>query len=331
MSEDKPKSNKWVQYGGWVLGAIATVVGSLGYITPEQLECLKSKSGAQTVAVADSSESVGAMTPEQIKELAEQMKALIEQFKKLKPAPQPQPTPEPVPVPPPAPPVVDPVPAPTPPPAPSTLKAVITDEAQQPLEGSTVEAGKLFMVTASTKDRVGWAVSKHGDVKLLVLPNNLGYAFSLQGDAFVEFFLTDVNLKAVSTRITCNQAPQPPPIVDPKPGPKPDPAPVPPVPKAEKLKLAVVYDIKNMTPDTAKVLAATDIWDGFEKAGHKWIFYPNKSTEPGAIQALADAGPSGLPKLVVYDLTTGAKLAVLPLPAVDELDSVVKYYGGKSE
>jgi len=337
-SAPKP-TNKWVQYGGWLLGVIASLVTAAGYLSPEQVDTIKDviHQHPPQSAVSTTEAPVGGMTPEDMKLWTEQMLQIVNELKKLKPAPAPQPAPTPAPVPTPTPqpqPNPEPPPAPVPvdpQPAPSGLKIQIVDELDKPLTSTSVDAGRLFMVTANTKERVGWAVSKHGDVRLLVLPNNLGYAFSLQGDSFVEFFLTDSNLKAVSTRISCNQGPQPPPIVDLTPGPKPDPAPAPPVPKAEKLKLSVVYDIKNITPETAKVLAATDIWTGLEKHGHKWVFYSNKSNEPGAIQAKADAGESGLPKLVIYDLTTGVKLGVVPLPAVDEITDVVKYYGGNSE
>ena len=339
--------NKWVQYGGWLLGALASIVTALGYLSPEQVTAIKDavhKSPPQQVS-STTEQSVGGMTPDDIKVWGEQITQILNELKKLKPSPAPQPAPTPVPPPVPTPvptptpqPVPDPSPFPIPvdpqpTPAPSNLKIQIVDELEKPLTSTTVEAGRLFMVTANTKERVGWAVSKHGDVRLLVLPNNLGYAFSLQGDSFVEFFLTDANLKAVSTRVICNQAPQPPPapVVDPVPGPAPNPPNPIPTPKAEKLKLAVVYDVKNMTPETTQVLTATDVWNGFEKQGHKWIFYPNVSKEPGAIQAKADAGESGLPKLVVYDLTTGAKMAVLPLPTVEELPGVVEFYGGKRE
>ncbi len=328
MSDEKPR-NKWVQYGGWLLGALTTVLGTLGYLTPEQISKLK----PVPAAVSSDTGQVGALTPDQIKELADQMKILIDEFNKIKPKPTPKPepqptpvdpvpTPIPVPVPTPAPPVVDPVPPPV-----NPLKVVITDESSAPLTVTEVDSGKLFMVTANTNDKVGWAVSKHGDVKLLVLPDNLGYAFSLQGDSFVEFFLTDVNLKAVSTRVTCNQAPQPPPYVDPKP----DPKPTPPPPVAQKLSLAVVYSVKEITPDTARVLAATDRWKAYEPKGHSWKFhaYSDKTTEAETKKAMADVGHNTLPCLLIYSKDTGNLIASVPLPTeMDEVDQLVKHYGG---
>lgn len=327
MSDEKPR-NKWIQYGGWLLGALTTVLGTLGYLTPEQISKLK-----PVPAAVSAEQTVGALTPDQIQELADQMKILIDEFKKIKPTPAPKPDPKPDPQPPP----VDPVPVPTPDPAPpvvdpapppvANLKVVITDEASAPLIGTEVDAGKLFMVTANTKDKVGWAVSKHGDVKLLVLPDNLGYAFSLQGDSFVEFFLTDANLKAVSTRVTCNQAPQPPPYVEPKP----DPKPTPPPPVAQKLSLAVVYSVKEITPDTARVLAATDRWKAYEPKGHSWKFhaYSDKTTEAETKKAMADVGHQTLPMLLVYSKDTGNLITSVPLPTeMDEVDQLVKYYGG---
>lgn len=329
--------NKWVQYGGWLLGALASIVTALGYLSPEQVTAIKDvvhKNPQQQVS-STTEQSVGGVTPDDIKVWGDQITQILNELKKLKPSPAPQPDPTPVPPPVPTPtpqPVPDPAPSPIPvdpqpTPAPSNLKIQIVDELEKPLTSTTVEAGRLFMVTANTKERVGWAVSKHGDVRLLVLPNNLGYAFSLQGDSFIEFFLTDANLKAVSTRVICNQAPQPPPYVDPKP----DPKPTPPPPVAQKLSLAVVYSVKEITPDTARVLAATDRWKAYEPKGHSWKFhaYSDKTTEAETKKVMADVGHQTLPMLLVYSKDTGNLITSVPLPTeMDEVDQLVKYYGG---
>lgn len=335
-SAPKP-TNKWVQYGGWLLGVIASLVTAAGYLSPEQVSTIKDviHQHPPQPAVSTTETPVGGMSPEDLKLWTDQMLQIMNELKKLKPAPAPQPAPTPAPVPTPTPqpqPNPEPPPAPVPvdpQPAPSGLKIQIVDELDKPLTSTSVDAGRLFMVTANTKERVGWAVSKHGDVRLLVLPNNLGYAFSLQGGSFVEFFLTDSNLKAVSTRISCNQGPQPPPIIDPTPGPKPDPAPAPPVPKAEKLKLSVVYSTREIRPSTAKVLAATERWTAYEAKGHSWGHFPDKSNEPDAVRAKADIGHNSLPLLAIYSKTTGNLIVSIPLPDdMNEIDQLVKYYGG---
>jgi hypothetical protein len=122
----------------------------------------------------------------------------------LKPNPVP-PTPPLPPVPPvtPIPPVV-PIPDPvTPVPLPGDSKIVISDESGKALTAATVEAGALFLATSSTPGKVAWGKSIHGAARVIPMPSNAGFAFSLQAGSFVEFFLTDSALNQSSIRITC--------------------------------------------------------------------------------------------------------------------------------
>lgn len=93
------------------------------------------------------------------------------------------------------------------------LKIVVSDEAGKPVTATDALPGQLLMVTASEKAKVAWSAAKHGDVRLLVLPDNAGFAFSLQSGSDVQFFLTDSSLKTTTVLMVCG--PRPPPAVTP--------------------------------------------------------------------------------------------------------------------
>ncbi len=243
----------------------------------------------------------------------------LDELLKPKPAPHPDPTPNPQPKPDPNP------PSPHPPnPQPNDSRIVLTDESGKVLTSATVEAGALFLATSSTAGKVAWAKSSHGSVRVLTLPQNLGFSFSLANDAFVEFFLTDATLTTTSIRVTCNRSPQP------HPGPTPpQPDPQPPTPTVSQVSLVVVHDVKAITPSAAVVLNATNAWNEFTKAGNDWLFFDKTTTEPQGKQAIADAAGVTLPALVIYDRTSRVKLAAMPLPSsVESLKTTVAKYAG---
>lgn len=222
---------------GWALAAVLTAVQGWGYLTPEQSGRIQAVvSHHEEVVSADTSEQpVKGMTPEQQDALLQVLKDLADRWQ-----PKPAPPKPPVPAPKPEPPaivVVDPEPTKPLPPVvkPSqAIKIVLTDETGKPVTLNEAQPGQLLLVTASDKSPVAWSVAKHGDVRLLVLPDNAGYAVSLQVGSDVQFFLTDASLKSTTVLVVCGPRPPPvivpPVIVPPVVTPTPVPVPVTPVP-----------------------------------------------------------------------------------------------------
>jgi len=102
--------------------------------------------------------------------------------------------------------------------------------------------------------------------------------------------------------------PNPPP--DPKPEPEPEPEPE---PKAKHVRMAIVEDTMNRSPDTAILMNQLVGWNEFLDAGNQWRQYDKATTEPKGIQARTDAGSTPLPAMVFYDLDTGKLLVAAPL------------------
>ena len=266
-------------------------------------------------------EAVGKMTPAEWAEFIKQILDLLP--KPVPPAPVP---PNPVPPQPPLPPGPVPPSPPPSPPTPADSKIVISDETGKSLTSATVEAGALFLATSSTTGKVAWAKSVHGSVRVIALPDNRGFAFTLAEGSYLEIFLTDASLSTASIRISSNTGPRPPPVdpinpvvpVDP---PKPQPS-------AKHVSLVVVHDSVKITPSTAMVLNATDVWNEFTAAGDEWEFFSRVTREPKGVKAIADA-ESQVPVLLIYDKSTGKKLVSVPLPkSVDELRATVAKYTG---
>lgn len=195
-------------------------------------------------------EAVSGVTPEQIQQWIELITKVIDAL------PKPQPKPDPVPQPP------KPDPKPDPSPSPTNTKIIVTDESGKAVTAATVDAGHLFLATSSSNS-VGWQTSRHGTVRIVVLPNNLGYAFSLDPGSWCEFFLTDYTAKTqTSLRVTANHAPQPPPVPDPKPDPKPDPVDPPPEPvdPAVGMRVLILYEsAAKMTAEQLTTLNSTKL------------------------------------------------------------------------
>lgn len=100
----------------------------------------------------------------------------------------------------------------------------------------------------------------------------------------------------------------------PKPPPEPDPEPEPtPEPTAKHIRLAIVEDTLNRSPDTAILMNQLVGWNEFLDAGNEWRQYDKATTEPKGVQAKTDAGSTPLPAMVFYDRDTGKLLVAAPL------------------
>lgn len=133
-------------------------------------------------------------------------------------------------------------------------------------------------------------------------------------------------LRATLQVMGAGPRPGPEPGPDPKPEPEPEPKPV-----ASKLSIAVIEDTLNRSADTAIVLSALDVWNGFRDAGHVWYFYDQKTGEARGKRAKQDAGQTPLPAIVIRDAGAADKvLHVGPLPkTVAELQTLIKSLTGK--
>ncbi len=289
---------------------------------------------------------VGKMTPEEEQRLLDLIKKVFDALPQPTPKPVP-PTPAPIPTPEPTP--VDPVPEPTPEPqplppkpapAPGLLKILVVDELGKPITGNTVAADTLFRVSASGQSGdIAWQRVKYGATRLSVSSDGTEAVAALRAGEWVEFCLTDYgSRKQLTLRIACNEGPRPPPKpLPPAPKPAPTPKPVDPVDPPEKgtVSLAVVYDTLNLPAskaDQVGVLNAKSVWIAFREDGSDWMLYDHETTEPLGKKAVADAGDTELPALVIYRKGTRKLLAVMPLPGtVAALRSTVATYTGASD
>lgn len=108
------------------------------------------------------------------------------------------------------------------------------------------------------------------------------------------------------------QSPIPPP--DPKPKPGPEPAPEPDTVKAENIRVCIIEDVMNRSPETAAVLNSLVGWTAFADAGNQYRLYDKSTKEPAGVAAVAAAGTTPLPAMVVYDNKTGALITSTALP-----------------
>lgn len=331
MPDPQPKPNPapWFKTYGWLIAVVLVIAQQLGWLTKEQADKIKDVIPAKAPAMADDVPVDPVPAPEPTPA----------------PEPQPEPTPEPVPetigemseadlaelirliirdITPPAPGPdgddIEPV---------TTAKILLVDQSGEALLDGEVEAGQLFRVSAiGVSESIGWQPVKSGDVRLSASTDGSEFAGYLTAGQWVEFGLTDFESKTLlSLRVTCNQAPQPPPDGDPvPPGPKPEPLPTP-----GRVSFVVVHDVKQITPEAAIVLNATDTWNGFTSQGSDWLFYDKTSTEPEAKQAIKDAAGITLPALIIYDKSTRKRIDAVPLPgSVEALKTTAaKYMGAK--
>jgi hypothetical protein len=186
------------------------------------------------------------------------------------------------------------------------------DEQGKPIPSMNMNAGQLFRVCATdATGEIGWQPVRHGAVKLVASGDGKEWFGYLEADQWVDFGLTDFgSKKQVNARVTCNQAPQPPPEPGPQPRPEPPkPAPVNP-PQPRQISLAVVHDVKAITPEIAIVLNATEVWNSF---GIDWIFYDLADDTAEGSQAIQDCNRKA-PSLLAYDRKTGQLVKSQPLP-----------------
>jgi hypothetical protein len=114
----------------------------------------------------------------------------------------------------------------------------------------------------------------------------------------------------IERQILTVSCPRPPPDDDVIPDPDPKPTPT---PKAKHVRLAIVEDTLNRSPDTAILMNALVGWNEFLDAGNEWRQYDKSTGEAKGVKAKADAGTIPLPAMVFYDLESGKLLKAAPL------------------
>lgn len=272
MTEPQPTKPLFTVPAQWltIINTVAVIVlgilvstGKL--LTPQQADTIKTMiplvvgdQQTPTPLQPQSMQAPAAVSPEQIRQWIELAKLILDALPRPTPQPQPEPRPDISPQPQP-----NPQPDPQPkPPQPTALRIVITDELDKPVTGNTIEPGRLIQVSAAgASGKVGWQVSRHGSVSLIAMHGG-GYTCSLQPGGWVEFFATDFSAgQQTSARIAANQAPQPPPNVDPVPVPDPDITPLP-QPVGDRRAL-ILFDSASttMTDDQKRVLGSMKLRD----------------------------------------------------------------------
>jgi hypothetical protein len=121
------------------------------------------------------------------------------------------------------------------------------------------------------------------------------------------------------------------------PGPGPGPTPVPPGPgpnpvKAKKLYMVVIRDPMLTSVEQATILADTDFWDSFKKAGHEWDIYTNEArdingreTTQAKNKYLENVVGVTQPALLLIDLDTRRKITAVTLPKTkDDITNLIK-------
>lgn len=333
-----PVPTKPFDYSRLILPIVAVVLWFAtmkGWVTPDQAEAFKKEiailqekashaeeakliprlDGEPAVAPAREEPPMAVAAKMTTEEWAALIQQVIEAINKVTP-----PKPEPPPLP---------DPKPKPDPAPVESKIVVTDENGKAVTASTVDPGALLLVTSSGSS-VGWQFAKHGAVRVASLPNNLGYAFSLDAGAWIELFLTDYAAKTqTSVRITANQGPMPPPPVPVPPNPPSPPSPPSPPPKeAMTLGLIVFSDVSSRGPDTARLLMSR-YWQDLNKR-HKVAVYDRSTGETVGKAFLAETAGATGDVLLIRDDTRSSKLAVIPLPKTEaDFETAIKSWSTK--
>lgn len=190
-----------------------------------------------------------AVSPEQIKQLAELFKVIVEIIQKerskdttpdtdVKPDTIPKPDTKPGPV-----------------PKPTSLGISVFDQNRIPIESNTVPANRWFRVTAvgvSSEFRLD--VDRHGEFQGDKSGDGREITGSLSS-GYVDFTLTDwVAKQRIVSRIYCNQGPQPPPNPDPVPDPD-----ITPIPQPDKTtgdrRALILFDSNSKTATDAQKAA----------------------------------------------------------------------------
>lgn len=253
-------------------------------------------------------------------------------------------TPAPVPPAPAPPPQPSPQPQPLPQPSPSqVINISVTDSLGNQIHGG-VDAGKIFAVSVTPEFQllgIPQPSISSGEV-IQTAPNRL--ICTLQAGAKLQVVAYGGTGKPTIAMVICNQAPQPPPGPQPQPlpnppgptpnpNPQPLPSPTPPIPVTNKVKISVVEDSKNRSPETASILNQFDIWEKIKSSGNDWRLYDGNADNPDpdpqaqtAIKALQSAGVP-VPGVVVTDLQSG-NLVGTPKPLTrDNFTSLTKQLG----
>ena len=101
--------------------------------------------------------------------------------------------------------------------------------------------------------------------------------------------------------------------------------PDPPQPVASHVRLVVVEDTLNRSPETAILLNALVGWTAFLDDGNEYRLYDQTTGETKGKQSVKDIGTTPMPAMVIYDKTSGAILKVGSLsPTIDELRTTIK-------
>lgn len=304
---------------GWVVAAAIGGAATLGYSPEDLWNYAKQKVGSETYITKDAGSTPQApvLTDEQIEKI---IQGVVD---RLKPPPEPAPAPQPVPQP-------DVTPAPPPPPKPEPvvkeLKIQITTESGESLVGNEAQAGQVIRISAvNSGQKIGWQPVSYGEVHLIASTDGKEYFGYLTSGSWLQLGLTDFDSeKQISMRVTCNQAPQPPPDV--VPDVKPAPKPVPPPPG--EVSLVVVHDSRQATVESS-ILMNSDVWQKFKKQGNEYLWVEATDNSDTAKKYKADLDGVPVPALLIYDKKTKKKLAVLPRPkTVEELKVLVYSYTG---
>ena len=212
-------------------------------------------------------------------------------------------------------------------------KINLTDANEKPLVGNTVDAGVLFQVSTDVPSgSAGWTISRHGNVSVVTLKGNAGFACSLNADpshrsepAWVEFFLTNFDTRVTaSARIDCNQAPMPPPtppvVVNPVDPPKPVQPIVAPVPSV--VRLFWVYDAsKESDPSNAIIRNNSIWWSTFASGGNTYRIMLVGSKDAEGTKVLQYGASKGLSApFMIVATPDGTPIKGVPCPkTVDEI------------
>lgn len=172
--------------------------------------------------------------------------------------------------------------------SPDGVVSVTEDAGPLKLRGKFADgAGKVETRTYKGKHVFTVDAVHTGKVELLIVP--------VGGDA-----------KSVIRRTLEVTGARPPPDPQPKPDPKPQPN------KVEKLRVILVRDAGDMTPEMSTLTTDLPYWKSLSDQGHVWRFYHTGDAD--AAPYLADAG--GKAAVLVYDhANTKTPLKVIALPA----------------
>ncbi len=232
-------------------------------------------------------------------------------------------------------------PVPTPP---KPSNAILVSDTRGGEITGGVDAGQLFYVSCQEGNSVTGYVqpgSTSGDVDKLSATK---LVCTLKSGGRLQVFAYGSG-EPTTMMIVCNQGAQPPPtpVVDPTPQPKPivdpnppkPPTPVPvPVPvQNRKVVISIVEDGLNRSPQTAAMLNNIKAWDAFLVNGNQWIRYDKQATESKGVaakNALAAAGITTLPAVVINDQESGAVVYTGQLTSMDPIKSFVNMYTGSN-